>query len=464
MSSQQTKPHIVIIGSGFGGLFAAKRLAKADVDITLVAATAHHLFQPLLYQVATGILSPGDIAPVSREILHRYDNITTLLSRVVDLDLQAQTASCEHLGCKTTLHYDHLIVAAGAGPSYFGNDHFATYAPGMKSIDDALEIRSRIFSCLEAAELTDDPAERERLLTYVVVGAGPTGVEMAGQIRELTQRTVRGEYRRIDPRDARVILLDAANAVLAPFGERLAKKSQKTLERIGVQVRLGAPVVEMDNYSVTIEHEDGKKERIKAGCKVWAAGVQASPLGAIIAKQSDAEIDRAGRVNVDEHLAVPGFANVYVIGDMMARDNLPGVAQVAIQSGRYVANRIAAQVAGKPSDTPFHYRDKGSMATITKFGAVVKLGKVELTGFIAWAAWLFLHLLYIVGFKARLSTLLKWAFAFISNARAERTITYHQLVARLALRQLGQRFHPTVCGVADGDAKAIETHDEPPTA
>ena len=443
------RPRVVIIGSGFGALFAAKALAGAEVDIVMVAKTTHHLFQPLLYQVATGILSPGEIAPATREILSAQDNVTVLMSEVTDIDLAAKKLRAEALGNVTSIKYDYLIVAAGAGQSYFGNDQFAVFAPGMKSIDDALELRARIFGSLEVAELTEDPEERRRLLTYVVVGAGPTGVEMAGQIRELTSKTVAKDYRNIDPREARVLLLDGADRVLPPFGERLSAKAKAQLEKIGVEVKLGGMVTDVDANGLELKYKDGSTERIEAGCKVWAAGVQASPLGRTIADQSEAEVDRAGRLLVAPDCSVPGHPEVFVVGDMMSLDKLQGVAQVAIQSGEYVARKIAGEVSGKPVTAPFKYFDKGSMAVISKFGAVVKMGRIELTGFIAWVAWLLLHLLYIVGFKAKVSTLLHWVIAFLTDSRSERTTTRQQMVGRLAVQQLGDRFRPTITASLD---------------
>ncbi|MDO5719551.1 MAG: NAD(P)/FAD-dependent oxidoreductase [Actinomycetaceae bacterium] len=446
------RPRVVIIGSGFAGLFAAKKLANADAEVIVVGKSTHHLFQPLLYQVATGILSPGEIAPSTREVLRKQKNASVLLSEVTDIDLKSRVLTLKELGESRYLPYDYLIVAAGAGQSYFGHDEFASFAPGMKSVDDALELRARIFSCLEMAEIAEDNDERNRLMTYVVVGAGPTGVEMAGQIRELTQRTVSGEYRRINPSDARVILLDANDRVLAPFGDKLSRKAQRKLESIGVEIKLGAKVVGVDVDGITVQNSVGDTEQIGAGCKVWAAGVEASHLGAKIADQTECEIDRAGRLLVNDDCTVPGHPEVFVVGDMMALNGLPGVAQVAIQSGRFAAEEIRAELAGKKRAGIFKYRDRGSMAIISKFSAVVKIGKFEIGGFIAWVAWLFLHLLYIVGFKAQISTLVHWAIAFVTDHRAERVITRQQMVGRLALKQLGADFHPTITGVADPDS------------
>lgn len=431
---------VVIIGSGFGGLFAAKALRRADVEVTLISKTTHHLFQPLLYQVATGILSEGSIAPSTREILRGQRNTTVVTGLVTALDADGRTVTHRFHDTETTTPYDDLIVAAGAGQSYFGNDHFATFAPGMKTIDDALELRARIFWAFEAAEGTTDPAERERLLTFVVVGAGPTGVEMAGQIAELANVTLRGQFRTFDPSDARIILLDGASQVLPPFGERLGRKTKRALERAGVEVHLGAIVTDVDADSVTWRTADGETVTVPSAAKVWAAGVRGSELGAMLAEQTGVGLDRAGRVEVDEHLAIPGHPEITVIGDLAAVPGVPGMAQGAIQGARYVARRIADAAAGRPVDpAPFRYVDKGSMATIAKFAAVVKIGRLELTGFVAWAAWLFLHLLYIAGFKSRVTTLLHWAISFLGTGRTERVTTNQQLIGRLALEQLGQR-------------------------
>src|ERR671929_320615 len=363
------RPRVVIIGSGFGGLFAAQRLRKAPVDVTLVAKTTHHLFQPLLYQVATGILSEGEIAPATREILRRQANATVVLGEVTDIDVQARTVTSTVLGRTTVHEYDELIVAAGAGQSYFGNDQFAEFAPGMKSIDDALELRGRIFGAFELAELATDQAEIDRLMTFVVVGAGPTGVEMAGQIAELAHRTLRHDFRNIDPTTARIILLDAAPMVLPSFGEKLGGRARRQLNDMGVEVQLGAMVTNVDENGIEVKDGDGTVRRINAATKIWAAGVQASPLGRQLAAQSGAETDRAGRVLVQPDLTLPGHPEVHVVGDMMSLDRLPGVAQVAIQGGRYAADAIKRRIAGKPPAKPFSYFDKGSMATISRFSA-----------------------------------------------------------------------------------------------
>ena len=435
---------MVVIGSGFGGLFATQALKRTDVDVTLIAKTTHHLFQPLLYQVATGILSEGEIAPSTREILRRQRNSRVQLGEVIDIDLAGRTVTSTVLDQTTITAYDSLVVAAGAGQSYFGNDHFARFAPGMKSIDDALELRGRIFVAFEMAELVEDEEQRARLMTFVVVGAGPTGVEMVGQIAELSRRTLRHDFRRIDPRRARVILLDAAPSVLGSFGDRLGAKAHARLDEIGVEVQLGAKVVGIDGTGIDVEDAQGRRRRIESVCKVWAAGVSASPLGALLAKQSGAGLDRAGRIEVQPDLTLPGHPEVFVVGDMIALGGLPGVSQVAIQGGRYAARQITARLAGRQDGQPFEYHDKGSMATISRFSAVASIGRIRLSGFTAWLLWLGVHLFYLIGFKHRLTTLLHWAVSFVGRGRSERTVTQQQIFARQALEQLGEDFSPTL--------------------
>ena len=427
---------VVVIGSGFGGLFGTKALKRADVDVTMIAKTTHHLFQPLLYQVATGILSQGEIAPPTREILADQKNARVLLGEVTDIDLRRKLVTSQVLGRQTVTPFDSLIVAAGAGQSYFGNDQFAEHAPGMKSIDDALELRGRIFGAFELAELAESQEEMERLLTFVVVGAGPTGVEMAGQIAELAHHTLRKDFRRICTQEARVILLDAASQVLPPFGAKLGAKTKRSLEKRGVEVRLGEMVTDVDERGLVVQQKDGTSERIEAVTKVWAAGVQASPLGRMLAEQTGAPLDRAGRIGVNPDLTLPGHPDVFVVGDMIALDNLPGVAQVAIQGAKYAAKEIDRRLRNKPPQKPFRYFDKGSMATISKFSAVAMIGRVRLTGVIAWLMWLAIHLVYLTGFKNRFTTLVKWTVTFISNDRSERIATEQQIFARQALERL----------------------------
>lgn len=429
---------VVIIGSGFGGLNAAKKLKHANVDIKLIARTTHHLFQPLLYQVATGIVSEGDIAPPTRVVLRRQRNVQVLLGDVTHIDLAGKFVVSDLLGHTYETPYDSLIVAAGAGQSYFGNDHFAEFAPGMKSIDDALEVRGRILSAFEQAERSRDPERRAKLLTFTVIGAGPTGVEMAGQIAELATYTLKGSFRHIDSTKARVILLDAAPAVLPPFGDKLGQRAADRLEKMGVEIQLGAMVTDVDRNGITVKDSDGTVRRIESACKVWSAGVSASPLGRDLADQSTVELDRAGRVKVLPDLSVPGHPDVFVIGDLAAVEGVPGVAQGAIQGAKYVASTIKAELDGaNPAERePFQYFDKGSMATVSRFSAVAKIGPVEFSGLFAWFAWLVLHLVYLVGFKTKISTLLSWTVTFLSTRRGQLTITEQQAFARTRLEQL----------------------------
>ncbi len=437
-AGSERRHRVVIIGSGFGGLNAAKKLRHANVDIKLIARTTHHLFQPLLYQVATGIVSEGDIAPPTRVILRRQRNVQVLLGDVTHIDLAGQHVVSDLLGHTYETPYDTLIVAAGAGQSYFGNDQFAEFAPGMKSIDDALEVRGRILSAFEQAERSRDPERRAKLLTFTVIGAGPTGVEMAGQIAELAAHTLKGSFRHIDSTRARVILLDAAPAVLPPFGEKLGQRAAARLEKMGVEIQLGAMVTDVDRNGITVRDSDGGTRRIESACKVWSAGVAASGLGADLADQSAVELDRSGRVKVLPDLSLPGHPNVFVIGDMAAVEGVPGVAQGAIQGAKYVTRTLKAELGGAdPADRePFQYFDKGSMATVSRFSAVAKVGPVEFSGLIAWFAWLVLHLLYLVGFKTKVSTLLSWIVTFLSTRRGQLTITEQQAFARTRLEQL----------------------------
>ncbi len=371
-------------------------------------------------------------------VLRRQRNVQVLLGDVTHIDLAGKFVVSDLLGHTYETPYDTLIVAAGAGQSYFGNDHFAEFAPGMKSIDDALEVRGRILSAFEQAERSRDPERRAKLLTFTVIGAGPTGVEMAGQIAELATYTLKGSFRHIDPTKARVILLDAAPAVLPPFGDKLGKRAADRLEKMGVEIQLGAMVTDVDRNGITVKDSDGTVRRIESACKVWSAGVSASPLGRDLAEQSTVELDRAGRVKVLPDLSIPGHPNVFVIGDLAAVEGVPGVAQGAIQGAKYVANTIKAELGGAdPAERePFQYFDKGSMATVSRFSAVAKIGPLEFSGLFAWFAWLVLHLVYLVGFKTKVSTLLSWTVTFLSTRRGQLTITEQQAFARTRLEQL----------------------------
>jgi NADH dehydrogenase len=430
---------VVIIGSGFGGLFAARRLKRVDVDVTLISRVTHHLFQPLLYQVATGILSEGEIAPTTREVLRRQQNIDVLLGEVTDIDLVAHTVASTAGQLTTVTPYDSLIVAAGANTSYFGNEDFELHAPGLKSIDDALELRGRILSAFEYAELEPDERKRDEWLTFVVVGAGATGVEMAGQISELSHRTLRKDFRSIDPRRAKIILIDAIDTVLPAFGTRLGAGAAEQLERLGIDVWLDERVIEVDEHGLTVEDKSKVRTRISTRSIVWAAGVRASELGQTLADQSGAKVDRSGRILVNPDCTLPGHPEVFVIGDMMSLNDYPGVAQVAMQQGKYAADEIDRRVRGRESQKPFHYFDKGSMATISRFRAVAEVGRFRFSGFFAWLLWLGVHVFYLVGFKNRVTTVLHWAVSFIGRGRSQRTTTHQQLVARAAIRKLEPR-------------------------
>jgi len=427
---------VVVVGSGFGGLFGTKALRGADVEVTMVAKTTHHLFQPLLYQVATGILSEGEIAPPTREVLASQANARVILGEVTGIDLEARTVTSHVLGRESVTPYDSLLSATGSGQSYFGNDQFSQFAPGMKSIDDALELRGRIFGAFELAELAEKEEEIDRLLTFVVVGAGPTGVEMAGQIAELAHRTLKRDFRRINSREARVILLDAAPQVLAPFGEKLGRKAEEELGKLGVEVQLGSMVVDVDERGLEVQDKDGARRRIGAITKVWAAGVSASSLTNTLSAQTGALLDRSGRISVNPDLTLPGHPEVFVVGDMTSLDNLPGVAQVAIQGAKYAAREIKNRLGDKEPQPPFEYFDKGSMAIISRFNAVAMIGRLRVSGLLAWLMWLAVHLVYITGFKNRVTALMHWFVSFIGRGRSERTTTEQQIFARVALSRL----------------------------
>ena len=434
MTSASNRHHVVIIGAGFGGLFAAKKFKNENVKVTIVDRTNHHLFQPLLYQVATGILSEGEIAPSIRQILADQDNVRVVKGEVRNVDINEQTVTADLGGMDAVLKYDSLILAAGAGQSYFGNEQFAEFAPGMKSVDDALEIRARVTGAFERAEITSDPEARKRLLTFVVVGAGPTGVELAGQLAEMSHRTLRDEFREIDTEDTRILLIDGGSQVLAPFGKRLGRKAARRLEDLGVEIILNSLVTDVSKEGV--RYKDMKTEEeyfVPSYAKIWSAGVAASPLGKHVAEQAGIEVDRAGRVPVNDDLTLGDYHNIFIVGDMMSKDRLPGVAQVAMQGGQYAATTILDEVNNGTSHegrVPFNYFDKGSMAIVKRFNAVVKLGKTEFGGFAGWVAWLGLHLTYVIGLRSRLAVLVNWATNILSRDRGNLEITTQQRIAR----------------------------------
>ena len=423
---------VVIIGCGFGGLFAARALRRAPVDVTVIDRTNHHLFQPLLYQVATGILSEGEIAPAIRDVLRRHRNVRVHMGEVTDIDVGAKMVTSVHRDEVLRTPYDSLIVAPGTHTSYFGHDEFARWATGLKSIDDALEARGRIIEAFEMAESEPDDDRRQALLACAVIGAGPTGVEMAGQIIELSRRALRHNFRSIDPATARVLLFDAGPGVLPFFGERIGAKTRANLTRLGVEVHLTSTVTAMDEDSLTVRRPDATSETFAAHTKVWAAGVSGSPLGIQLAAAGGVEFDRLGRVPVAPNCTLPGHPEVFVVGDLMALGDLPGMAEVAMQSGRHAARTIVGRLDGRP-DTPLRYRDLGSMATISRFSGVAMIGRLRISGFLGWVLWLVVHLTFLTGFKNRVSALARWTISFVGRARSERTITVQQVVGREAL-------------------------------
>jgi NADH dehydrogenase len=423
-AAAETRHRVVIVGGGFGGLFASKSLAMAPVDVTLVDRHNYHLFQPLLYQVSTGILSEGQIGPPLRDVTRNARNCKVELAEVTGFDLDKRVVSAlDPIGRPMEIPYDSLIVAAGGRTSYFGNDQFARFAPGMKTIDDALELRRRIFGAFELAEMETDPEEKRRWLTFVVVGAGPTGCELAGQIRELAERSLRHNFRTIDPSTAKVILIDGGDKPLASFGENLSDKGRKELEQMGVELRMGLLATAVDFDGIDVKTPDGT-DRIHAHTVIWAAGVAASPLAKMLGDASGAEVDRAGRVAVLPDCTLPRHPEVFAIGDMMSLDHLPGVAEVAMQQGLFAGRTIRRRLQGDGDKTvTFKYIDLGSMATIGRFRAVVEFKGIRLSGFAGWVMWLAVHLVFLTGFRNRLGALVRWSGALLGRHREERAFT-----------------------------------------
>ncbi len=422
---------VVIVGGGFGGLRAARALRHAPVSITLIDRRNFHLFQPLLYQVATGSLSPGEIATPLRAVLRRQANARVLLGVVTNVDLAARTVHMDPgaAGEIARIPYDTLVVATGARHAYFGRDDWEHDAPGLKSIEDALEIRRRILSAFEAAELEPDPSLRSPWLTFVVVGAGPTGVELAGQIAEIARDTLRGNFRAMDPGRARVILVEAADRVLPAFPPKLSERAADALRALGVSVCQACRVVNVERGAVTVQDvAQAEPVRIATQTIIWAAGVQASSLTARLAEAAGAPTDRAGRILVCPDLTVPGYPEVFAIGDMADLHDadgrpLPGIAPVAMQQGEHAARTIRARLDGRPPAGAFAYKDKGTLATIGRARAVAQIGRLQLWGLPAWVMWLLVHLLYLVGFQNRVLVLLRWSFSFLTRGRGARLIT-----------------------------------------
>ncbi|MBI1817526.1 MAG: NAD(P)/FAD-dependent oxidoreductase [Deltaproteobacteria bacterium] len=419
-----TAQHVVIIGGGFGGLYAAQALKRTPVDITLIDRRNFHLFQPLLYQVATGALSPGDIASPLRAVLKRQARTRVLLAEVVDIDVANR---CVQLRDEDEMvRYDTLIVAAGASHHYFGNEQWAAHAPGLKTIEDAIGIRHRILLAFEAAEREPDLAQRRAWLTFAIIGAGPTGVELAGALAEIARHTLKRDFRTINPADAQIMLIEHVERVLPPYPPVLSAKAAAVLERIGVQVRTRTRVTAIDADGIEVESES-RRERIATRTVLWAAGVQASPLGRLLADRAAAQLDRVGRVIVQPDCTVANHPEIFVIGDLAHHalggdPPLPGVAPVAMQQGRYVANLIAARLRGD-TFSAFRYADRGSMAVIGRAAAVASIAGLQFNGALAWFTWLFVHLMYLVEFDNRLLVLVQWAWNYLTWNRGARLIT-----------------------------------------
>lgn len=409
------RPRVVIIGGGFGGLYAAKALARAPVEVTLIDRRNHHLFQPLLYQVATAGLSAVDIGEPIRKVLRRQRNVTVLMAHAERVDVDARKVL---LAGGAEIAYDYLIVATGATHSYFGRDEWQEHAPGLKTLEDALAIRRALLTAFERAEAADDEERRRAETTFVVIGGGPTGAEMAGAIAEVSRHTLARDFRRFDPGEARILLLEGTDRILPSYPPELSRKARRQLERLGVEVRTDTLVTAVDEEGV-----EAGGERITSRVVVWAAGVAASPLGATLG----AETDRAGRVRVEPDLTIAGHPEVFVIGDLAALSQngaqVPGIAPAAIQGGWHAAASIRRALAGKPAE-PFRYRDRGSMATLGRKAAVAVIGRLRLSGLVAWLSWLFVHIFFLIGFRNRFVVLFEWAWSYFTYQRSARLILH----------------------------------------
>lgn len=435
-------PHqVVIIGGGFGGLYAAKALSRVRVNVTLVDKRNFHLFQPLLYQVATGSLSPADISSPLRSVLNRNKNTKVLMGEVIDIDPQRRKVILRN----EELPYDSLIVATGVSHYYFGNDDWATVAPGLKTVEDALEMRRRIFVAFEAAEKEIDPEKRRAWLTFVIVGGGPTGVELAGAIAELAYSTLKDDFRNIDTAEARILLLEGMDRILPPYAPELSAEAEASLTRLGVTVQTKTLVTNIADNIVTTRQGD-RVEQIPAQTILWAAGVKASPMGEVLAKRTGAQLDRAGRVVVEPDLSVPGYTNIFVIGDLanFSHQNgkpLPGVAPVAMQEGQYVAALIQQRFKGN-NLIPFRYFDLASLAVIGRNAAVVDLGFIKFSGFLAWLTWVFIHIYYLIEFDNKLVVLIQWGWNYWTRKRGARLITGEESLLRVGVDANGDYYAP----------------------
>lgn len=424
MQDSAHKHRVLILGGGFGGLDAAQALKNAPVEVTLVDRRNFHLFQPLLYQVATGSLSPGEIAAPLRGVLSKQENTRVLLGEAVDINPAARQVSLKD---GATLAYDSLVVATGSQSTYFGHDEWREWAPPLKSIEDATMIRHKILLAFEAAERITDPEQRRAWLTFVIVGAGATGVELAGALGEIARHTLKNDFRSIHPADARILVLDTASRVLASYPEDLSRKAERSLVKLGARVRAGVMVTGVDADGVTIQTSSGH-DHIASHTVIWAAGVAVSEFGKQLAKRTAAPTDKGGRIKVNPDLTVPHFPGIFVVGDLAVVTKpdgkpLPGVAQVAMQGGTYAAKTIVKRLAGEQEVKPFHYFDKGDIAVIGRAAAVANVFGVHLSGLVAWLVWLFIHLLYIVEFQSRILVLIEWGFLYLTYNRGARLIT-----------------------------------------
>jgi len=415
--------HVVIIGGGFGGLWAAKSLKKAPLRVTLIDRRNFHLFQPLLYQVATGGLSPGDIASPLRGVLGRQKNTDVILGEVTDIIPDKNTVILKD----RSIEYDSLIVAAGSENSFFGHDEWDEYSCGLKGIEDALAIRGRIYAAFEKAENETDPDKRNRLLTFIIVGGGPTGVELAGALGEIANITLKGDFRTIDPSHARIVLIEGGDFILPSYPEKLTIAAVKSLNKLGVEVITGAMVSRMDDTGVTFKKDDNQIQ-LESETVMWAAGVKPSPMGKILAGENRELLDKAGRIKVEPDLSVKGYPNVFIIGDLanfshQTGEPLPGVAPVALSQGRYIAKAIVQRLKGK-TPKPYHYFNKGNLAVIGRAAAVADFGWLRVSGYPAWLLWLFVHLMYLVEFDNRLLVFIQWAWNYFTRNRGARLITY----------------------------------------